>query len=91
MQVSKAGGQLQAWTILAPQLPWQATASLPIHDVEERMLPSLGRLCDETSIGASQGLQTAHAAALQLVQARVPCFSLTLAMLTFAVGLLHWG
>ena len=73
VQASKAEAGLQAWTLLAPQLPWPALGSLPGQAVEERVLPSLASMCDETSIGASQGLQTAHAAGMQLVQARALC------------------
>ena len=68
MQVGKADAGLQAWTILAAQLPWQSLALVPVEDVQQSVLPSLRMLCDEISISASQGSQAAHAAALQLAQ-----------------------
>lgn len=70
MQVGRAETGLQAWSILAPQLPWQALAEVPALEVEQHVLPSLCRVCDEVSIGASQDSQAAHAAATQLVQVR---------------------
>lgn len=70
MQVSRGAAGLQAWTILAPQLPWQQLADLPVAEVQSSILPALLRLGDEVSIEASQAPEEASDACLRLMQVR---------------------
>ena len=56
-----------AWTILAPQLPWQE-AQVQAEQMQGVVLPALRRLSDEISMAAAQGSEESYAAALQLMQ-----------------------